>query len=102
VTALRDLWAGRLPLYDVVWTWGVFRGVLLNASCTMASLWILLVNNSPPVTTAAVGIHFVPVPYNVIFTVGAWRSAGQPQHSPRTRVVARVSAVALCALYTLI
>jgi hypothetical protein len=102
VKALRDLWAGRLPLYEVVWTWGVLRGALLNVGFTMVSLWILLVNNSPPVAAAAVGIHFLPVPYNIIFAVGAWRSAGQPQHSPRTRVVARVSAVVLCSLYMLI
>jgi len=102
VTALRDLWAGRLPLNEALWTWGVFRGLMLNAGCTMASMWIWLYNDGGPVAAIAVVVHFLPVPYNVVFAVGAWRSAADPRHSHRTRALARVCAVALAALYMLI
>jgi hypothetical protein len=99
---LRDLWAGRLPLHDVIWTWAVLRGALLNVGCTMISLWIWLVQGTGPVATLALVIHFLPVPYNVVFAVGAWRSAADAQHSARTRVLARVFAVALASVYMVI
>ena len=47
-------------------------------------------------------IHFLPVPYNVIFAVGGWRSAAAPQHSARARVLARVFVVALATLFMVI
>jgi hypothetical protein len=102
VTRLRDLWAGRLPLHEVVWTWGVFRGTLLNLGCTAASLLIWLVQGTGPIATGALFIHFLPVPYNLIFAVGAWRSAADPHYSQRTRVLARVFAIALAALFMVI
>lgn len=50
----------------------------------------------------ALAIHFLPVPYNVVFAVGAWRSAADPRHSGRARLYSRVFAIALAALYMLI
>jgi hypothetical protein len=102
VTSLRDLWAGRLPLHDVIWSWGVLRGALLNVGCTLVSMWIWLVQGSGPLAVVALVIHFLPVPYNVAFAVGAWRSASHPEHSPRMRVAARAVALGLCALYMVI
>lgn len=96
---LRDLWAGRIPLHDVLWTWGVFRGLLLNAGCTTASMGIWLANDSGPAAAIALGIHFLPVPYNVVFAVGAWRSAADPRHSPDARRLARTLAIVLAAIY---
>jgi hypothetical protein len=86
----------------VVWTWAVLRGALLNVGCTLVSMWIWLVQPTGPVAAVALIIHFLPVPYNVIFAVGGWRSADAPQHSSRARVLARVFVVALAALYMVI
>jgi hypothetical protein len=102
VTSLRDLWAGRLPLHDVIWNWAVLRGALLNVGCTLVSMWIWLLQGSGPLAVAALVIHFLPVPYNVAFAVGAWRSAAGLEHTPRTRAVARVFAIALAALFMVI
>lgn len=102
MTRLRDLWAGRLPLHETLWTWGLFRGLLLNAGCTMAALSIWLVRDTGPLVTGALVIHFLPVPYNVAFAVGAWRSAADPRHSPRTRLLARMFALALAAAFVVI
>lgn len=99
MTALRDLWAGRLPLRDILWTWAVYYGGLLNAGCTLISMWLWLVWSTGPVAVVALVIHFLPVPYNVVFAIGAWRAAGRPEHSPRIRVLARGFAVALFALF---
>jgi hypothetical protein len=96
------LWAGRLPLHDVVWTWAVLRGALFNVGCTMISMWIWLVHPTGPIAAAAMVLHFLPVPYNVIFAVGGWRSAAAPQHSRHARVLARVLVVALATLFMII
>lgn len=102
MTRLRDLWAGRLPLHEVVWIWGLLRGVLLNAGCTAAALCLWLVQGSGPIAAGALLIHFLPVPYNVMFAVGAWRSAADPRHSARTRVSARLFALALAAFFVVL
>lgn len=102
VTHLRDLWAGRLPLHEALWTWGVVRGLPLNAGCTIAALTLWLVQDTGPLAAVALGIHFLPVPYNAVFAVGVWRSAADPQHPPRTRILARAFAIALAVLYIVI
>lgn len=99
---LRDLWTGRLSLHEILWTWGVFRGLLLNVTCTMVSMWIWLAHDSGPLAAIALVIHFLPVPYNIIFAVGAWRSAADPRHSPDARRLARIFAIALAASYMVI
>lgn len=100
--SLRDLWTGRLSLNEALWNWGLFRGLSLNVGCTMISMWIWLEHDTGPAAAAALVIHFLPVPYNVVFAVGAWRSAADVQHSPRTRALARTCAVGLAALYMFI
>ena len=86
----------------MLWTWAVLRGALLNVGCTMVSLWIWLLQGSGPIATLALVIHFLPVPYNVAFAVGAWRASADPQHSPRARVLARTFTIALAALFMVI
>jgi len=78
------------------------RGALLNVGCTMISLWIWLVQGAGPAAVVALVIHVLPVPYNIVFAVGAWRAAADPQHSPRTRVLARTFTIALAALFMVI
>jgi hypothetical protein len=80
----------------------VLHGALLNVGCTLVSMWIWLVRSTGPVAAVALVIHLLPIPYNVVLAVGAWRSSAGPQHSPRTRVLARVFTLALCVLYMLI
>lgn len=99
---LRDLWAGNLPLQETLLTWGLFRGLLLNVGCTLVSMWIWLVCETGPVAAVALVIHFLPVPYNVVIAVGAWRSAADPRHPDRTRLYARIFAIVMAALYMLI
>ena len=65
-------------------------------------MWIWLVQPTGPVAVVALVIHFLPVPYNVAFAVGGWRSAADPEHSPRARVLARMFTIALAALFMVI
>ena len=66
------------------------------------SMWIWLAGDTGPLALIALGIHFLPVPYNIVFAVGAWRSAADPRHFPATRLWSRVFAIALAALYMVI
>lgn len=100
--SLRDLWEGRLSLAETLGTWGLLRGLMLNAGCSAAALSIWLVADSPAASALALTIHFLPVPYNVVIAVGGWRAAGAPGHSPRTRALARAAALGLAALFMLV
>lgn len=68
----------------------------------MISMWIWLMQPTGPAAAIAMVIHLLPVPYNVVFAVGGWRTAAAPQHSPRVRVLARVFVVALATLFMVI
>ncbi len=100
--ALRDLWAGRLPLGETLGTWGLLRGLMLNAGCSAVALSIWLTNDHRAAAAIALVIHYLPVPYNVAIAVGGWRAASRPEHSPRTRALGRAAALALAALFMLV
>lgn len=102
IGALAKLWAGRVPLPESLLTWGLQRGLLLNVGCTAISFAIWQRADSGPATAIALAIHFLPVPYNIVFAVGAWRAAGDPRYAPRVRQGARALAVGLAALYMVI
>lgn len=100
--ALRDLWAGRLPLAETLGTWGLLRGLMLNAGCSAVALGIWLTNDDPAAGAIALVIHYLPVPYNVVIAVGGWRAASRPEQAPRTRALGRAAALALAALFMLV
>lgn len=102
MSRLRDLWAGRLPLRDAVWTWGVLRGAPLNLVCALVALGIWQMYDAGPFAAGALVIHFLPTPYNILVAVGVWRSAAGRQHPHRTRLMARVFAVVLATLFVVI
>jgi len=102
VGALRDLWAGRLPLAETLGLWGLLRGLILNAGCSVVALSIWLTNDHPAAVVIALVIHYLPVPYNVVIAVGGWRAASRPEHSARTRVLGRAAALAMAALFMLV
>jgi hypothetical protein len=92
---LADLWAGRLPLSAAFWNYAIFWGFLINLTATLSSLALLVAagGNSPDTLTAltAAGLHFAPVPYNLLVLVGVWRSAGRPEVKPGSALIARLA-----------
>jgi hypothetical protein len=102
---LRDLWAGRLPLADVFWTYNVFWGLLLNIGATIGAFAVLVGGKEAnPQLAAAVSLalHLLPIPYNVLVLIGVWRSAGRSGRPPLVRGLARVLALFLFAAFILI
>lgn len=102
IDSLKDLWEGRLSLAETLGTWGLLRGLMLNAGCSALALSIWLTRDGAVASAIALAIHFLPVPYNVLIAVAGWRAASQPGHSPRTRALARAAALALAALFMLV
>lgn len=107
--ALKDLWAGRLPLADAFWTYAVFWGVLVNIGATAAALALLVAAKAAAGATAAhaaalaaAALHALPIPFNVVVLVGVWRSAARPDHPRLAGLAARALAGLLFAIFLLV
>lgn len=74
MTEICRLWRGELALADAFWTWTVFGGLLVNL--VSGALFLFLIMSGYPVPAFIAG-YAVAVPYNVVATVGVWRSAGR-------------------------
>jgi len=98
VSALADLWAGRLPLAAAFWTWGVAVGGAVNLAATAGAMAVVAAGLP---ALAALAVHLLPVPYNMAIAVGVWRSAGRYEGPQLWVDLARVGAVALAAGLTL-
>ncbi|MCP5370912.1 MAG: hypothetical protein H6907_04195 [Hyphomicrobiales bacterium] len=68
------LWRGELPLERAFWDWAVAGGLAVNLVTTMASLLLLTADR---VVAALVVGYALAVPYNLVATVGVWRSAAR-------------------------
>jgi hypothetical protein len=93
--ALRRLWQGELPLAQAFWNWAVIGGLAINGVTTI--LFLVLIVANYPATAIVVGYVF-SVPYNIVVTVGVWRSAGRHTGDKRWADLARIATVALMAV----
>ncbi len=69
---LRRLWRGELPLVRAFWDYAVLYGGALNLLVGVGHLAVL--TQDPP-GWLAVGMVFLPWPYNFLVFVAVWRSA---------------------------
>jgi hypothetical protein len=72
MTRLYRLWRGELELADAFWNWAVFGGLVLNMASS--ALFVFLIIADRPISAFIAG-YVLSVPYNVIVSVGVWRSA---------------------------
>lgn len=88
MTKLLSIWSGDLALGEAFWTWTVTVGLLVNIATSL--LFLMFIVNDQPLVAVLVGYGF-SVPYNVVATVGVWRSAaryaGPSLHSDLARLV---------------
>ena len=63
---------GELTLENAFWNWAVFGGLIINVTSTALFLFLIMANR--PISAFIAGYAF-SVPYNIIVTVGVWRSA---------------------------
>ena len=95
---LRALWAGDLAPAEAFWTWTVMVGLAVNV--TTSILFLVLMLQDLAVAALVVG-YAIPLPYNVVVTVGVWRSAARHAGPPLHADLARIATVILMAALTL-
>ena len=93
-----DLWSGRLPLSEAFWTYAIFWGLLINLAATLGSLTLLVAVGGDAASKgwaplAALALHLLPVPYNLVVLVGVWRSAGRPEVTATAALLARTAVI---------
>ena len=88
MTKLLALWSGDLALNEAFWTWTVTVGLLINIATSI--VFLVLILQDQPLAAVLVG-YGLSVPYNIVATVGAWRSAarygGPSLHADLARIV---------------
>jgi hypothetical protein len=98
-SAIGDLWRGELPLGQVFWSFTIVFGTLFNLLATGVGL-VAMAGGMP--APAAVALHFLPLPYNILVLVGVWRSAETFSGHPFFATFARVATAAWFALMIII
>lgn len=98
MTKLLALWSGDLALDKAFWTWTVTVGLLVNIATSI--LFLVLILHDQPLAAVLVG-YGLSVPYNVVATVGVWRSAARYGGPSLHAVLARIVTVILMAGLTL-
>jgi len=98
MTRLLALWLGDLALDEAFWTWTVTVGLLVNIASSI--LFLALILQDQPLAAVLVG-YGLSVPYNLVATVGVWRSAARYDGPQRHADLARIVTIILMAGLTL-
>lgn len=92
------VWKGELGLEKVFWEWAVFGGLLINIASSIGFL-ILVLNNQ--LTAAVIVGYSLSLPYNLLVTVGVWRSAETYRGEKRWAELAKITTVIAMAVLSL-
>ncbi len=87
MNSLGRLWRGEIALPDAFWNWAVLGGLVINV--TSSALFLFLVTADRPILALVAG-YAPSVPYNVIVSVGVWRSAERYAGEQRWAELARI------------
>ena len=98
MTKLLALWSGDLALNEAFWTWTVTVGLLVNIATSILFLVLILQEQSLGAVLVGYGLS---VPYNIVATVGVWRSATRYGGPSLYANLARIVTVTLMAGLTL-
>jgi hypothetical protein len=98
MTKLLALWSGDLALAQAFWTWTITVGLLVNIATS--GLFLVLILQDQPLAAVLVG-YGLSVPYNIVATVGVWRSAARYDGPSLHADLARLASVVLMAVLTL-
>lgn len=90
MTPIRRLWRGELALGHAFWNWAVSGGLAVNLATS--ALFLFLMMNGHPIAALIAG-YGPSIPYNIIVTVGVWRSAGNYQGDRRRADLARAATI---------
>ncbi|MDZ4737582.1 MAG: hypothetical protein SGJ07_14660 [Rhodospirillaceae bacterium] len=97
--AFKRLWRGDVPLADAIWNWAIFGGLAINLGTLGLFLWLLSADR--PIVAFILGYAFT-IPYNIVVTVGVWRSAGRFTGEQRWADLARIATPVWMLILTII
>lgn len=95
---LTALWQGDLTLRDAFWDWAVMGGLLVNVSTSLLFFALLTYDHSWIALLVGYGFS---VPYNIVVTVGVWRSAARHDGPASQADAARIATLVLMAVLSL-
>ena len=84
---LGRLWRGELPLENAFWNWAVLGGLIVNVASSVLFLFLIMAELLIAAFLVGYGLS---LPYNIIATVGVWRSAGRYEGERRWADIARM------------
>ncbi len=87
---LCHLWRGELALQNAFWDWAVVGGLIINFASS--ALFLFLIMAEHPAAAFIFG-YVLSVPYNIIVSVGVWRSAERYSGERRWADLARIVTV---------
>lgn len=79
------------------WEFAILYGLMVNVLCSLVSM--ILMSAAAP-TALAMGIYFLPLPYNILVLVAVWRSAGRYQGPKKWADLARLTIVVWIVVVT--
>jgi hypothetical protein len=85
---LSLVWHGELSLEKVFWEWAVFGGVVVNMVSSI--IFLVLVLNDYVIAAVIVG-YGLSLPYNLLVSVGVWRSAERHPGNKRWAGLAKIA-----------
>lgn len=84
---LGRLWRGELPLESAFWNWAVLGGLVVNVVSSVLFLFLIMAEQL--IAAFFVG-YALSIPYNILATVGVWRSADRYEGERRWADLARI------------
>jgi len=85
------LWNGDLALPDAFWNWSDFGGLVVNIASSASFLFLIMADR--PIA-AFILSYALSVPYNILVTVGVWRSAERYTGERKWADLARIVTIA--------
>lgn len=86
INTIKALWAGSLPLPVAFWNYAVGWGLVINIATSIMTIMVILAD-AP--AWLLLPVYILPTPYNVLVTVGVWRSAGHYEGEQKWADLAR-------------
>lgn len=84
------LWRGDLALEEAFWKWAVAGGLTVNIASSATFLLLMTAGQIVPAILIGYGLS---LPYNLIASVGVWRSADRHEGDRRWAELARAITV---------
>ena len=95
MSTILQLWKGDLPLQETFWNWAVIGGLAVNLATSLLFALLLIEGLLIPALLAGYGLS---LPFNILATVGVWRSADKYEGERHWADLAKLTTVAGMAL----